>query len=200
MQKSAPRILVVDDEVEVQRIITRSLERAGFVVDAAANCQGAREAASSEKYHLYLVDLSLPDESGIDLIRDLCRGEDSPSVIIITGNPSVNSAAEAMQLGARNYLTKPVSPSELVDAVKSVLASDGVLIDSEEQLLAELGRRLRSARQGADMTMKSLGERIGISQAQISQIESGLSAPSLTTLFRMTRALRISMSDVFSDT
>jgi DNA-binding response OmpR family regulator len=190
---------VVDDDVEVLNIMQRSLERAGFQVLAAPTAQEARAILAKEKPHLILVDLALPDDSGIQLIREICSADEAPPVIIVTGNPSVSTAAEGMQLGARNYLTKPVSPNELVEAVKSVLTRDGIMIDTEEQLLAELGRRLRAARQSADLTMKALGERVGISQAQISQIESGLSAPSLSTLFRMTKALHISMSEVFAD-
>ena len=104
-----------------------------------------------------------------------------------------------MQRGARNYLTKPVGAEVLVEAVETVLAHDGLLIDSEEQFLVELGRRLKSARVNAELTMRALGERIGISQAQISQIEAGLSAPSLTTLFRLARALRVRLSELMGD-
>ena len=197
MSRASVRILVVDDEVEVQGIMARSLERAGFSVDAVGSFQEARDAIEKVQYHLLLVDLSLPDQSGIDVIRCARSGESPPSVIIITGHPSVKTAVEGMQLGVRNYLTKPVSPAGLVESVQSVLCSDGVLIDSEEQFVGELGRRLRAARQAADLTMKALGERIGISQAQISQIEAGLSAPSLTTLFRLTRALQVNLSDLF---
>jgi transcriptional regulator with XRE-family HTH domain len=82
--------------------------------------------------------------------------------------------------------------------VEDVLTSEGVLIDSEEQFLVELGRRIRTARQGSNLTMKALGDRIGISQAQISQIEAGLSAPSLTTLFRLSKAVQVNMSQIFS--
>lgn len=197
MSRAAIRILVVDDEIEVQRIMARALERAGFSVDAVGSFQEARNAIENNRYHLLLVDLSLPDQSGIDVIRCARSGEPPPSVIIITGHPSVKTAVEGMQLGVRNYLTKPVSPSGLVESVQSVLASDGVLIISEEQFVAELGRRLRTARHNADLTMKVLGDRIGISQAQISQIEAGLSTPSLTTLFRLSRALHVGISELF---
>jgi DNA-binding response OmpR family regulator len=199
MPRRSTQILVVDDEIEVQRIMARTLERAGFSVDSVGSFQEAREAINECQYHLLLVDLSLPDQSGIELIRDVWQGDESPSVIIVTGHPSVRTVTEGMQLGVRNYLTKPVSPAALVEAVQSVLFSDGVLIDSEEQFVSELGRRLRAARHASDLTMKALGDRIGISQAQISQIEAGLSAPSLTTLFRLVRALRVKMSDLFKD-
>jgi len=192
------QILVVDDEEEVQKIIRRTLERKGFTVDAVGSAQAAREAVAECNYHLLLVDLSLPDDSGIHLIRDLGKGNGSPAVIIITGYPSMSSVTEAMHLRTRNYLTKPISPATLVRAVEEVLTSEGVLIDSEEQFLVELGQRIRSARQGANLTMKTLGDRIGISQAQISQIEAGLSAPSLSTLFRLSKAVQINMSQVFA--
>lgn len=197
MPRHGAQILLVDDEIEVQRVLARTLERAGFDVDAVGSFQEARKAIDERRYHLLLVDLSLPDQSGIDLIRDVRGRDDSPSIIIITGHPSVRTATEAMQLGARNYLTKPISPTALVEAVESVLSSDGVLINSEEQFIAELGQRLKLARHAADLTMKALGERIGISQAQISQIEAGLSAPSMTTLFRLARALRVKLADLF---
>lgn len=196
MDRSSVRILVVDDDVEVQGVITKALERAGFSADVAGTAEEARQRVSGTKHHLVLVDLSLPDQPGINLIDDLSAGQDAPPVIIITGHPSVDSAAEGMQRGARNYLTKPISPNALIEAVEAVLAADGVIIDSEEQVLAELGRRLKAARLGADLTMRCLGERIGISQAQISQIEAGLSAPSLTTLFRLARALRVKLSNL----
>jgi DNA-binding response OmpR family regulator len=199
MANGNTQILVVDDEIEVQQVLARGLKRAGFSVDTVGTFQEARTAVDSGQYHLLVVDLSLPDQSGLDLIRDVREGIDPPSVIIVTGHPSVKSVAEGMQLGARNYLTKPVAPSDLIEAVESVLSSDGVLIDSEEEFIGELGRRLRSARHAADLTMKALGERIGISQAQISQIEAGLSAPSLTTLFRLCRALKVKPSELFSD-
>jgi DNA-binding response OmpR family regulator len=199
MPRRSAQILVVDDEVEVQRILARTLERAGFAVDAVGSFQEARDAVKECRYHLLLVDLSLPDQSGIDLIKDVKGQDESPSVIIITGHPSVRTVTEGMQLGVRNYLTKPISPAALVEAVQAVLSSDGVLIDSEEEFVAELGRRLKVARHSSDLTMKALGDRIGISQAQISQIEAGLSAPSLTTLFRLVRALRVKMDELFKD-
>ena len=193
------RILVVDDEIEVQRVLARALQRAGFSVEAVGSFQEARDSLGRQHYHLLIVDLALPDQSGIDLVRD-CRDEDNrPSVIIVTGHPSVTSAVEGMQLGVRNYLTKPVSPRALVEAVEAVLAEDGLLINTEERLVVEVGRRLKTARQAADLTMKQVGDRIGMSQALISQIEAGLSPPTLATLFRMSRALQVKLSDLLDD-
>lgn len=199
MSRRGAQILVVDDEIEVQRILVRTLERAGYTADAVGSFQEAREAVKKGNYHLLLVDLTLPDQSGIDLIRDVRRQDDPPSIIIITGHPSVRTATEGMQLGVRNYLTKPISPDDLTQAVQAILATDGVVVDSEEKILAELGARLKAARHAADLTMKTVSERIGISQGQISQIEAGLSAPSLSTLFRLARAVRVKLADLFKD-
>lgn len=199
MDKATVRILVVDDDPAIQSLFRLALEQAGFNAEMAGTLAEAREKLKVRNYHLLLVDLALPDGSGHELVISAAEGDDGPSVIIVTGHPSVDSAAEGMQHGARNYLTKPITPEVLVEAVESVLAQDGLLIDSEEQFLAELGRRLKRARVDAELTMRALGERIGISQAQISQIEAGLSAPSLTTLFRLSRALRVPLSELMAD-
>ncbi|GMV97147.1 MAG: response regulator [Phycisphaerae bacterium] len=199
MSKSTPRLLVVEDDQAVRHLIRVALETAGLRCDTAASLAEARARMADQSYHLLLVDLMLPDGSGFELLSENSDRSHRPSVIIMTGHPSVDSAAEGMQRGARNYLTKPVEPDALVHAVRDVLAQDGVLIDSEEQFLAELGRRIKSARLGSGLTMRTLGERVGISQAQISQIEAGLSAPSLTTLFRLARALRVQLRDLVND-
>lgn len=192
------RILLVDDDVEVQGILVRWLERAGFEVEAAGSFQEAMAALQRASFHLLLVDLSLPDESGIRLMQELNTRDKPPPVVIITGHPSVSTVAEGMQLGARNYLTKPVAPDEVVDAIRSVLTSEGVLIDSEENFVTELGQRLRTARLSANLTMRQVAERVGVTQAHISQIESGLSAPSMSTLFRLARAVRLRLADLFA--
>jgi DNA-binding response OmpR family regulator len=196
MDRSQIRILIVEDDEEVRGLIQQLLCEAGFSPDTAGCGRDAREKASQQRYHLLLVDLMLPDESGLKVIEGIAAHQDSPAAIILTGRPSVDTAAEGMRHGVRNYLTKPVSAADLIRAVELVLSSDGLLIDSEAQFLVELGKRLKTARQGADLTMRTLGGRINISQAQISQIEAGLSAPSLATLFRLARALRVKLSDL----
>ena len=199
MDASRARILIVDDEPEIQELIQRTLEREGYSIQTVGSAGEARQVAAKTQFHVLLVDLSLPDGTGIDLVKELCVPKGTPAGIIITGYPSVNSVTEAMKLSARNYLSKPVSPSDVVEAVRTVLTEEGVLISSEEVFLKELGKRLRAARQKHDLTMKMLGDRIGISQAQISQIEAGLSAPSLTTLYRLTKAVRTPMSEILAD-
>lgn len=197
MDRSSLHILVVDDDTRVLNVLAAALQREGFTVLSASSAAAAREHGLQHKLHLVVMDLTLPDDTGLHLAAELNQQEVPPAIIIITGDPSIATAAEGMQLGARNYLTKPVAPSDLVRAVESVLSADGLLIEKEEEILSEMGRRLRSTRQAAELTMKNLGDRVGISQAQISQIESGVSAPSLLTLFRLCRVLKIKLSSLF---
>jgi DNA-binding NtrC family response regulator len=196
MDRTQIRILVVEDEEKVRLLLQEALEQAGFAPDLAACGTEAQEKAAHKRYQLLLVDLTLPEESGLEVLDKLAAYQESPSVIVITDNPSVDTAAESMRRGVRNYLTKPIDAEELIHAVESVLISDGLLIDREEQFLHELGQRLKAARRESALTMRVLGSRIHISQAQISQIEAGLSAPSLSTLFRLSRALRVRLSDL----
>lgn len=196
MERSEIRILVVDDE-ETERVsYAAALGQAGLKAEVVASAHEARQKALQKPYHLILIDLDLADGTAFETIDHLAAAGRRPSVILTTAHPSVTTATEGMRRGARNYLAKPVNGPELIQAVEAVLTSDGLLIDSDRQFLLELGRRLRIARQQANLTMRQVGARIHISQAQISQIEAGLSAPSLTTLFRLARALRVRLSDL----
>jgi DNA-binding response OmpR family regulator len=194
------RILIVDHDNQTQHSFANTLECLGLTVKTVGTVLEAREAIATDKYYLVVMELFLSDESGMNLIRDLAASDNhKPKIIIVTGQPSLSTVTESMQLGARNYLTKPIATAELVEAVKTILAEDGLIIHSDKHLISTLGHRLRIARQTNDMTMKQLSQRVGISQAQISLIEAGQSAPSLNTLFRLARALNVNIPDLFKN-
>ena len=196
MERSEIRILVVDPAEEVRGSLVDFLGQAGFKAEMAKSGFEARHKAAQHHYYLLLIDYALPDESGLEVMDQLSAAKACPPVILMTGQPSVEMATAGMQRGVRNYLIKPIGKDELVNAVETVLANDGLLINADHQFLRELGWRLKLARQRANLTMRQLGSRINISQAQISQIEAGLSAPSLTTLFRLSQALRVRLSEL----
>ncbi len=199
MERSEIRILVVEDDRAVRQIVIESLAQAGFAPDTAGCIHEACQKAVQQRYHLMFVNLVLPDGSGFDLLDRVCAGGVCSSIIIIAEQPSMSSAAQGVQRGVRDYLVKPINGREVVQAAESVLAADGLLIETDDRFLNELGRRLKAERQRANLTMRQLGARVHISQAQISQIEAGLSAPSLATLFRLARALKIRLSDLMKD-
>jgi two-component system response regulator AtoC len=113
-----PRSLIVDDDLEVLEVLAELVKREGFVVTTCATLKQAREAMTADPPDIALIDIHLPDGSGLDLL-DPSAPAGAPEVVLITGNASVESAVDALRRGATDYLTKPVDYARL----KVVLAN-----------------------------------------------------------------------------
>ena len=121
---SQQRILVVDDEVSVTELFRMMLEMEGYRVTVVHDVQSAKIALEEEPADLMLVDIMMPEASGLELCRYV-RAEpylaDTP-IIVISARSQLDEVHEGLEAGADTYLLKPVSKSELVDAVKQALA------------------------------------------------------------------------------
>jgi DNA-binding NtrC family response regulator len=104
---SRPRLLVVDDEAPVLKVIERLALKAGFDVQTCANGGEALSILTRRPADLAMVDLRMPDVNGLDLLRQIRASVPGCEVILMTGFAAVDSAVEAIKLGAREYLTKP---------------------------------------------------------------------------------------------
>ena len=113
-----PRSLIVDDDPEVLQVLAEFVKREGFAVTTATTLNQAREAITADPPDIVLIDIHLPDGSGLDLL-DPSEPAAAPEVVLITGNASVESAVDALRRGAADYLTKPVDFARL----KMVLAN-----------------------------------------------------------------------------
>jgi DNA-binding NtrC family response regulator len=102
-----PLLLVVDDEIPVLRIIERLAAKAGFEVVTCASGTEALRALMRRPADLAMVDLRMPDVNGLVLLRQIRASVPSCEVILMTAHAGVDSAVEAIKLGAREYLTKP---------------------------------------------------------------------------------------------
>jgi two-component system response regulator AtoC len=102
-----PRALIVDDDPGFRLGLSEVVKREGFEVFGAESLKHAREAIAAQQPDILLIDLELPDGSGLDLLDDF-EGTASPEVVLITGHASVETAVEALRRGAADYLTKPV--------------------------------------------------------------------------------------------
>ncbi len=113
-KETAPSaILVVDDEQPVLRLCSRLLTSAGFVVDCAEDGVAASEFLATNTYELVITDISMPTMDGIELLRLIRDIDPSLPVILMTGDPSLNSAMNAIQHGVYRYLVKPIEPNDL---------------------------------------------------------------------------------------
>jgi two-component system alkaline phosphatase synthesis response regulator PhoP len=115
-----PRILVVDDEPKIVRLVRDYLEHAGFGVIVARDGREALMRARSEHPDLVVLDLGLPGLDGLDVTRAL-RHDSAVPLIMLTARDSETDRVLGLELGADDYLTKPFSPRELVARVRAVL-------------------------------------------------------------------------------
>jgi len=116
------RILVADDEETIVTMLARILKAEGHEVFTASGGAIACETAEREQVHLALVDLTMPDRSGIEVLKCLRERLPDARVIIMTAYASAETAVEAMKLGALDYLIKPIATDELKLQVRRAIA------------------------------------------------------------------------------
>lgn len=120
-EKQQYRILIVDDEAGMREGCRRALSPAGYAVQSAPDLASARDLLRNQSYDTYLLDVMLPDGSGLDLLAEILRRDRNAVCIIITGFGSIEMAVEAVRKGAYNFLSKPFTSDELLMAVEQGL-------------------------------------------------------------------------------
>lgn len=130
------KLLVVDDEKNLRLVVQKELSRQGHTVETASDGEEAWEMLEAEDFDVILCDINMPRLDGMGLLRRLCdQSQNRPEFIMLTGQATVETAIEAMKLGAYDYLTKPYRIAEL-----SVLVEQA----AEKQLLKVDNQRLRA--------------------------------------------------------
>src|SRR6266481_4080386 len=133
-------ILVVEDEAKMRRLLELQLGEEGFVVHSAADAETGLQILVREKPDLVVTDLRLPGMSGLEFLQAVKRANAALPVVVMTAYGTVESAVEAMKVGASNYVTKPFSFDELVLVIRKEL--DAHRLREENRSLREaLGRR-----------------------------------------------------------
>ena len=117
------KILVVDDDPSLLKVVTLRLESEGYDTHAAKDSQTALALARETRFDLALIDLKLGRENGIDLLEELKKRVPDLTAIILTAYGTIDSVVTAMQKGAQNYLTKPVAAKELIAQVEVALSA-----------------------------------------------------------------------------
>jgi DNA-binding response OmpR family regulator len=115
------RLLLVEDEVEIQSFVKQSLIDAAYEVDTANDGATATALAARHAYDGLVVDLGLPDQDGIDLILHLRRSGVSSPVLILSARRSVDDRVKGLELGGDDYLTKPFAVAELLARMRNLL-------------------------------------------------------------------------------
>jgi DNA-binding NtrC family response regulator len=112
------KILVVDDDEDLRKVLTTILRRQGFIVNAVETGREAIEQIANGGYRIALIDIRLQDMNGLDVICETQKLKPEVTKIVITGYPSEEDKSKAKQCGASTYLVKPVRAGELVKIVK----------------------------------------------------------------------------------
>ena len=115
------KILIVEDDADLREIISTSLQKERYIVETAADLRSARAKALIYEYDALLLDIMLPDGSGLDLLRELVEKGRQMNVIILSAKDSIEDKVEGLDLGADDYLAKPFHIAELHARLKSVL-------------------------------------------------------------------------------
>ncbi len=115
------RLLLVEDEIDIQNFLKRSLKEAGFEVVAAADGKTAQSLAAGPTFDILVVDLGLPDMDGIDLIHKLRQSGVRAPVLILSARRSVDDRVRGLEQGGDDYLTKPFAVAELLARLRNLM-------------------------------------------------------------------------------
>ena len=119
--KSSRTILLVDDDKSILRTFTRIFQKNGYKIETAETGKEAIEKADTRHYDIALIDIRLPDMDGTELLAKIKKQLLDTIKIMITGFPSLESGAKALDEGADAYLVKPVKPEELLMLIREKL-------------------------------------------------------------------------------
>src|SRR5581483_3182191 len=147
-ERAMARILLVEDEVNMARTLAKNLERAGHAVEHAPHGEAALTRLGQASFDVVLTDLKMPVMDGMGLLHAMHERGLPPAVVVLTGYGTIESAVEAMKLGAADYLIKDARPQEILLTIERVLRHDALKRENERL------RREVSA-------LRSVGELIG---------------------------------------
>jgi DNA-binding response OmpR family regulator len=135
-------ILVVDDEKNIRMTMSQSLEPLGFRVETAVNGEEALSMLRSGSFGLIFLDLKMPGLDGLEVLRIIRQEWPKLRVIIITAHGTIDSAVEAMKLGAVDFVQKPFSPGEIRELAQRVFERE----DLDAETVVEYGKLIELAK------------------------------------------------------
>ncbi len=138
------RILVIDDDEGIRKVITTALNDESYITDTASNGKEAIEKSKTNAYNLAIIDIHLPDMEGTQLLSELEETTPKMRKIIVTGFPEVQNAITAVKKGANDYITKPVKIDALINSIREQLRKQQEEKNYSEEKVAEyIETRLR---------------------------------------------------------
>lgn len=191
------RLLVLDDDPAIGRLIKAALTGHGFVIDVVSDTTLMEKQLLSQQYHLIILDYVLPGLDANRIMEIIRDHQADTSVVVVTAFPSIDSALHCLRSHTYDYITKPFEVEHLQKTVIQCLESRGLLRLSEEALRERLGAAIRERRKALGMTLADMAKRTNVSLGYLSQIELGKSSASIETLYRIALGLSLRLADLF---
>jgi two-component system response regulator TctD len=124
------RLLVVEDNEQLAALLARGLRAAGYDTDLLATAAEARAALSTTRYAAAILDLGLPDQDGLSVLREIRRRDDPLPVLVLTARAGLDDRLTGLRSGADDYIVKPFAFEELVARLEAVLRRPGQMLGS----------------------------------------------------------------------
>lgn len=193
------RILIIDDDKDICEYMQLLLSQSGYEVSAETDARAALELLKEEEFHVVILDIMMPELNGMELLERIRDFDSDIAIIIFTGYPSVDTAVTSMKYNVSDYIKKPFDVDEFNQTLEKILREKGLLTDPEEQLLATIGKNIRRMRKDRSLTLKQMSRRTGLSVSLLSQIERAESSASVSSLYKLARALDVRLTELFGD-
>ncbi len=197
MKPEQIKILVADGDKTSAAKCAEILAGKGYQVEQAHTPDEALAKSTETPFHLVITEMSFNGHgTGMEVIKQVRDHHRHTCAIVLTASPSLESAIQAIQMGVCDYLPKPVQEDLLLDSVNRSLSRRGIYLTSEETINKAIGARLRQLRREQGLTTQQLANRVGVTQSQISQVETGRSAASVVTLYKIAQAFEMSLAEM----
>ncbi len=172
------RILVIDDEKSIRVTLKKILEREDFIVETARDFQSVKTVLNAENpnFDLLLVDLVLPKTNGIDIVKHFNEKYDFDiPVIFLTGEPNLDSAINALRLGAYDYIEKPIQKAKLLEVINYALKRKKSEENMQDRRMAhKMEQKMRGLEKGLQSgIITSFTAKVTAIRAKIDEIKKG---------------------------
>ena len=159
------RLLVIDDDAELSRLVTRFLSREGFAIDWVPGWTSGMERTLAKDYALILLDVMMPAADGFEVLRRIRQGSRTP-VLMLTARGDTHDRIRGLEMGADDYLPKPFDPAELAARIRAILRRSSRQAPAAALAVGDLEL------DGGDRTVRRAGAAVDLTTVEFDLLEA----------------------------